>query len=160
MLRSMVFYFRGRSRPSMARYVKTSMFLQSPEIEHHTPNHYYVIFPHWERKEPELEPEQRKAGVILCIPTLTYLLLWLLLWLWLLIHPPKVRINTAGECAEKWLASLGIMKTWMFSYSVPWMALSVPNDANHFSVQSFSTVLIRTHTPSFDLCPLWLYFRL
>jgi len=34
----------------MARYVKTSMFLQSPETEHHTLNYSYVIFPHWEWK--------------------------------------------------------------------------------------------------------------
>ena len=87
----------------MARYVKTSMFLQSPEIEHHTPNHSYVIFPHWERKEPELELELRNTGVILYIPTLTYLLLWI----WLLLHPLQSEDKYSGRVCREVVGIIG-----------------------------------------------------
>ena len=50
-----------------------------------------------------------------------------------------------------------LQPTYQSAFYIPFP--NVPNDVNLFSVQSFSTVLIRTHTPSFDLCPLRLLFR-
>ena len=144
-----VLYFRGRfaswylllARPSLARYVKTSLFSQSPEIEHHTPNHCYVIL---SLGAKEQKPEQTEF----LSDTLSYRTVLdpaLSLDLDLDLQPPRVRINAVRECAEDGFACLGFVKTGMFSLSGPRMASpkvgttrqSVPRQANQSSVQSF-----------------------
>ena len=45
------------ARPSLARYAKTSLFSQSPEIQTCTPEHCYVI-PSLGAKKQKPEPEQ------------------------------------------------------------------------------------------------------
>ena len=78
----------------MARYVKTSLFSQSPEIEHHTPNHCYVILS-LGAKEQKPEPEQTEP----LSDSLSYRTV-LDPVLALDLQPPKVRINAVRECAE------------------------------------------------------------